>query len=144
MESRRSHSRSVRPGSRVWIPVTEAPYRSSSTDCFVQGTALRVDTANGTCAVTLDDGATVEDLVMPAVALANPEGMVVPDCCQLLHTSEATVLSNLHSRFAEGQIYTSIGTILLAIVRRCPPAAPAACGCHPPPASRCGLRAKLP
>ena len=46
---------------------------------------------------------------------ANPDGYSAPDNCQLIHINEASVLHNLHLRFASKHIYTYVGSILIAL-----------------------------
>ena len=48
-------------------------------------------------------------------APAGPPDSHVPDLCQLAEVSSGAVLHNLRLRFADGEIYTAIGPILVAV-----------------------------
>ena len=95
------------PGSACWIKADDADrvFERASVVKHVYGRGFEVQTAVGA----------TKTLRAVELAPANPEDMIVPDVCQLLHVNESTILENLRLRFERGDIYTFTGTILNAV-----------------------------
>eukprot|EP00965_Chrysotila_dentata_P076376 2522568-Pleurochrysis_carterae.AAC.1 len=99
----------ITKGTCVWVKEIV----KGSPEAFVQGTVAEFVAGKG-YTVVLADG--TERLVREVdCAPANPEGLTAPDNCHLIHISEAAILMNLRSRFADKRIYTYTGEILVAL-----------------------------
>ena len=92
----------------VWVKNPDA----KAGDVFVKGSVVAADGAN--VSVQLAGGGALKLDAADAFP-ANPEGMVTPDNTMLIHLSEPTILENVQQRFADKEIYTLTGSILLAM-----------------------------
>ena len=97
-------------GSAVWIKDPD----KNSTSVFLKSTVKQFLPGRG-YTVTMPDGK--DKTLRPVdVAMANPDGMMQPDNCYLIHISESTILDNMGLRFKKKKaIYTYTGSILLAV-----------------------------
>ena len=92
----------------VWVKNPDA----KAGNVFVKGSVVAADGAN--VSVQLAGGGALKLDAADAFP-ANPEGMVTPDNTMLIHLSEPTILENVQQRFADKEIYTLTGSILLAM-----------------------------
>ena len=99
-------------GAKVWVKDIDA----NNPDVFVLGTLKGIAGKNAD--IELNDGANkgqrVEtDLFFPA----NPPGQDFNDHTSLIYLSDATLMENSRIRYARDEIYTALGTIVVAVTR---------------------------
>ena len=99
-----------RIGTRVWLP---APKDKATHDVFMPGKLI--EPGSSKALVQYDAGGEPVEVKSDAIMPANPTSTAAEDVCLLLRLNEATVLSNVIERFAVGDVYTWVGTILISM-----------------------------
>ena len=101
------------PGSSVWVRNPSA----DADEVYVLATVVgEAEPGENGSELTVKLSNKKELAVHAADAFAaNPDGLSCPDNTMLIHLSEATLLANLHQRYAAKDIYTLTGSILLAM-----------------------------
>ena len=99
-----------RASMRCWLPGKEG-----SETPFAAAQCEEVE-AGGLLKLKLDDGGTVTvDPSKQDVLAGNETGSTAFDHCALIHMNEPCVLENSRLRYLEDEIYTLVGTIMIAI-----------------------------
>ena len=103
----------VRVGDKVWLQAPKEGKPKNADEVYLDGT-LHAITSGGVVKVRMNKGGAIKDIPIASLIPGNADSGH-EDICTLTQLNEATVLDNVQVRFAKGEVYTWISTILVAM-----------------------------